>query len=131
MNTLQNNITNSFYTKFYPSLQTFTGSAISTLIIGKLEFWFSYDKYKQGFYKFVEPCDHPLYRRGDSWSEELGVSRKLFAKAFDIIGVRYNSKSAFLKADDKFHGKLYASYHDRRTNQMYFVRNHDFVSQLL
>ncbi len=26
---------------------------------------------------------------------------------------------------------LYASYHDRRTNQMYFVRNHDFVSQLL
>lgn len=131
MNTLQNNLTNSFYTKFYPSLQAFTGSTISTLIIGKLEFWFSYDRYREGFYKFVEPCAHPLYRKGDSWSEELGVSRKLFAKAFDVIGIRYNSKSAYLKAQDKFQGKLYASYHDRKTNRVYFVRNHQFVSQLL
>lgn len=131
MDTLQESLTHSFYTKFYPSLQAFTGSAISTLIIGKLEYWFSVPQFVDGFYKFVEPCGHPLYREGDSWSEELGISRKLFTKAFDIIGVRYNSKSAFLKAEDPFRGKLYASYHDRRTNQTYYVRNHSFVMDFL
>jgi len=98
MSCLQNHVTNSFYTKFYHSLQSFTGSATSTLIIGKLEFWFANPKYKEGFYKFVEPCAHPLYREGDSWSEELGISRKIFAKAFDLIGVRYKSKSAYCPA---------------------------------
>ncbi len=131
MNTSQTHVSNSFYTKFYPSLQAFTGSAISTLIIGKLEFWFSYDKYRKGFYKFVEPCGSPLYRAGDSWSEELCVSRKIFNKAFDIIGVRYKSKSDYLKAEDTFQGKLYASYHDRKTNRTYYVRNHECMSQLL
>src|ERR1700722_1386327 len=131
MSCLQNHVTNSFYTKFYHSLQSFTGSATSTLIIGKLEFWFANPKYKEGFYKFVEPCAHPLYREGDSWSEELGISRKIFAKAFDLIGVRYKSKSAYLNAEDTFQGKLYASYRDRKTNCTYFIRNHDFVSQLL
>ncbi len=131
MNTSQNNVSNSFYTKFYPSLQAYTGSALSTLIIGKLEFWFSYDKYRDSFYKFVEPCESPLYRPGDSWSEELCVSRKIFNKAFDIIGVRYKSKSDYLNAEDTFQGKLYASYHDRKTNRTYYVRNHGYVSQLL
>lgn len=130
MNTLQTT-TSSFYTRFYPSLQSFTGSAFSTLIVGKLEYWFSIPKYVNGFYKFVEPCSHPLYREGDSWSEELGISRKLFAKAFDLIGVRYPSKSAFLKEEDPFKGKLYASYHDRSTNQTYYVRNHSFVADCL
>ncbi|MFZ2198335.1 MAG: hypothetical protein WAV13_11415 [Thermodesulfovibrionales bacterium] len=131
MNTLQNYARNSFYIKFYPSLLSFTGCEKATLIAGKLEYWFSNPKYERGFYKFIEPCAHPLYREGDSWSEELGISRKLFAKAFNIIGVRYNSKSAYLKAEDKFQGKLYASFHDRKTNRTYFVRNHEFTSQLL
>lgn len=131
MNDPQKNATNSFYIKFYPALLSFTGCEKATLISGKLEYWFSNPKYENGFYKFIEPCAHPLYRKGDSWSEELGFSRKLFAKAFDVIGVRYNSKSAYLKAEDKFQGKLYASYHDRKTNRTYFVRNHEFTSQLL
>ena len=131
MNTLQNYATDSFYIKFYPALQAYTGSERATLILGKLEYWFSKPKFENGFYKFVEPCGHPLYRKGDSWSEELGISRKLFAKAFAIIGVRYNSKSNYLKAKDKFQGKLYASYHDRKTNRTYFIRNHEFTSQLL
>lgn len=131
MTTAQNHLTHSFYIKFYPALLSFTCSERATLIAGKLEYWFSKPQYEGGFYKFIEPCADPLYREGDSWSEELGVSRKLFAKAFDIIGVRYSSKSSYLKAEDKFQGKLYASYHDRQTNRTYFVRNHEFTSQLL
>lgn len=129
MNRSKSKLTHSFYIKFYPGINSSIGCEKATLILGRLEYWF--EKYKNGFYKFVEPCNHPLYRDGDSWQEEIGFSRKIFAKAFDLVGVRYKSKSAFLKASDRFKGKLYASYHDRKTNQTYFVRNHDFASQFI
>ncbi|MBP6950976.1 MAG: hypothetical protein KBD36_00300 [Alphaproteobacteria bacterium] len=118
-----------FYIKFYPVIKAEVGCERATLILGRLEYWF--EKYANGFYKFVEPCTHPLYREGDSWSEEIGFSRKIFVKAFDLIGVRYKSKSSFIKVHDKFQGKLYASYHDRKTNQTYFFRNHAFASQFI
>lgn len=124
-----NCLTHSFYIKFYPGIKTSLGCEKAPLILGRLEYWF--EKYAKGFYKFIEPCNHPLYREGDSWSEELGLSRKLFAKAFDLIGVRYISKSAYLNSEDKFQGKLYASYHDRKTNRTYFVRNHEFAAQFI
>lgn len=125
----KNHLTHSFYIKFYPGIKSSLGCEKATLILGRLEYWF--ENYKTGFYKFVEPCGHPLYREGDSWSEELGFSRKIFAKAFDLIGVRYKSKSDYLNTEDKFQGKLYASYHDRKTNRTYFIRNHEFASQFI
>ena len=124
-----NSSKNIFYIKFYPGLKSSLGCEKATLILGRLEYWF--ERYSTGFYKFVEPCQHPLYREGDSWAEEIGFSRKIFAKAFDLIGVRYKSKSAFTKATDKFQGKLYASYHDRKTNQTYFIRNHQFAPEFI
>lgn len=120
---------NSFYIKFYPGIKSSLGCGKATLILGRFEYWFT--KYQQGFYKFIEPCNHPLYRSGDSWAEEIGFSRKVFTKAFDLIGIRYKSKSAFQKSRNKFQGKLYASYHDRKTNQTYFFRNHRFANQFL
>jgi hypothetical protein len=117
----------SFYIKFYPELQRQFGSRNVPLIVGRLEFWFSNPKFKNGFFKFLEPCRHYLYKNGDSWSEELGVSRILFNKAFDLIGIRYKSKADFLSAPDPFQGKLYASYYHRKTNKMFYVRNHAFV----
>lgn len=119
----------SSYIKFYPGIKSTIGCVKATLILGRLEYWF--ERYTSGFYKFVEPCSHPLYREGDSWAEEIGFPRKVFAKAFDLIGVRYKSKSAFMQSKDKFQGKLYASYHDRKTNQTYFIRNHEFASQFI
>jgi len=126
-----NSCEHSYYIKFYPEIKSYFGCEKATLILGRLEYWFAHPRYTIGFYKFVEPCGHPLYREGDSWSEELGFSRKIFAKAFDLIGVRYKSKSAFMNTTDRFQGKLYASYHDRKTNRTYFIRNHEFASQFL
>ncbi|OJX12079.1 MAG: hypothetical protein BGO77_08005 [Caedibacter sp. 37-49] len=97
------------------------------LLKGQLNYWFS--KKPNGFYKFLEPCNHPLYKAGDSWSEELGISRRVFNAVFDLIGIRYNSKTAFKKAKDKFQGKLYASYHDRKTHKMFFIRNAELHQQ--
>lgn len=120
---------NVHYIKFYPCVKSAIGCEKAALLLERMEYWFK--RYSAGFYKFVEPCLHPLYREGDSWSEEIGFSRKIFVKAFDVIGVRYKSKTDFLRANDKFQGKFYASYHDRRTNQTYYVRNHTFVADLL
>ena len=75
-----------------------------------------------------------MYKVGDSWTEELKISRKVFRRAFSFIGTHYKSKSAYLLQSDPFQGKLYASYYDRKTNRTYFLRNHqgvqDFLSSL-
>lgn len=101
----------------------------AAILINRIEYWFT--KKREGFYKFIAPCKHYLYKEGDSWTEELGMSRPTFNKAFSIIGTQYHSKSAFLNETDKFQGKLYASYYDRKSNQMFFVRNHNFVYDFL
>lgn len=115
-----------FFGVFCPQLP-FT--PIINSIISQAEYWFS--KKENGFYKFVEPSDHYLYKEGDSWTEEVGCVRKTFNKAFDIIGVRYKSKSAFLLETNPFKGKLYASYHDRKTGKTYYFRNHALIDQVM
>ncbi|OJX08958.1 MAG: hypothetical protein BGO76_06415 [Caedibacter sp. 38-128] len=120
----------SFIILCYRSQEPGLNSPYVGLLKGQLDYWFSKSKYTKGFYKFLEPCKHPLYRAGDSWSEELGCSRRIFNTAFDNIGIRYNSKTAFMNAQDKFQGKLYASYYDRKTNRTFFVRNHEQSQQI-
>ena len=117
------------FVKYHPHIDKITGSQQGTLILSSLEFWFI--KKPDGFYKFIEPCSHRLYKKGDSWLEEVGLSRKRFARAFEEFGIKYHSRSAFEEAEDKFEGKLYASYYDRHTNQMFFIRNHDLANEVL
>jgi len=82
------------------------------------------------FYKFIEPSSNQrAYKEGDSWTEELCVSRKTFARAFDQIGIRYKSKTSFREAKDKFQGKPYASYYDRQTKQTVFLKNSEIDAQ--
>ena len=95
----------------------------------QLDYWF--EGHPEGYYKFLMPSDHPAYKIGDSWTEELGMSKDEFRTAFDKIGIRYKSKSEFDKAVDKFQGKFYCSYVDRRSNLTYYFRNHDLVDAAL
>ena len=95
----------------------------------QLDYWF--ENHPEGFYKFLLPSEHPAYKAGDSWTEELGMSVDEFRTAFDKIGHRYKSKSEFDKAEDKFQGKFYCSYVDRRSNLTYYFRNHDLVDAAL
>jgi len=118
-----------YYIKYYPEFKREFRSEKAALIFERLEYWSQ--RYSSGFWKFFEPCQHPLYRKGDSWQEEIGISRKVWTKAFAILGTHYKSKSTFLKQSDPFQGKLYASYYDRKTNRTYFFRNHDFVRKFL
>lgn len=114
----------------YPYINRF-GCYKTNLLFAQLQYWF--EKYPQGFCKFFEPCNHPLYRKGESWSEELGFSRITLKKAFSQIGEAYKSKTAFMNEDDPFHGKHFAYYQDRALMKTVFIRNpkppQDFVKE--
>ena len=114
---------------YVKELHSITGGVLSCLVMQQLDYWF--ENHPEGFYKFLLPSEHPAYKDGDSWTEELGMSVDEFRTAFDKIGIRYKSKSEFDKADDKFQGKFYCSYVDRRSNLTYYFRNHDLVDAAL
>jgi hypothetical protein len=113
------------------SLNNSPVNAHGALFVQSIERWFGSSKYKaKGFYKFSAPCQkHPLYREGDSWSEELGVSYRVLRRSIDPVCQHYKTKSLYKQAQDKFNGKLYASYVDRKTSQTYYIRNNALAEQ--
>ena len=114
---------------YVKELHPIAGGVLGCLVMQQLDYWF--EGHPEGFYKFLMPSDHPAYKIGDSWTEELGMSKDEFRTAFDKIGIRYKSKSEFDQAADKFQGKFYCSYVDRRSNLTYYFRNHDLVDAAL
>ena len=56
-------------------LNKLTGSVTASILLQQLIFYASQKKYKP-FYKFIEPCSNELYRKGDSWTEELGFTKR-------------------------------------------------------
>ena len=114
---------------YVKELHTIAGGVLGCLVMQQLDYWF--ENHPEGFYKFLLPSEHPAYKDGDSWTEELGMSRHEFRTAFDKIGIRYKSKSDFDQAVDKFQGLFYCSYVDRRSNLTYYFRNHDLVDAAL
>lgn len=113
---------------YFKDLRQITGSVTGAILMSQLEYWF--EKYPDGFYKFLEPADHELYREGQSWTEELGFSAKEFRCAFDVIGYRYKSKRQFDDAKNKFIVKkesesfvYYCCYHDKIKFLTYYFRN--------
>ena len=112
---------------------------ILSLMINQFEFWFKKQRDKKAkfpnsdkieanvFYKFISPPNkHHLYRKGDSWTEELCITADVFRLHFKKIGVLYKSLSLFKQAQengDVFQGKRYASYYNRLRRQVFFIKN--------
>lgn len=114
---------------YVKELQPLAYSVAGCILMQQLDYWF--ERYPDGFYKFMEPSEHPRYKTGESWCEELAISADEFRTAFDKIGTRYKSKSQFEQSTDKFQGKFYCSYLDRRTNLTYYFRNHPQLDKAL
>jgi len=76
-------------------------SATSTILFQQILFRFKPDKNKKGieFYKFKEPCEHRLYREGDSWVEELGFTKKEFDTALKHIAYGFSKSKEETKVD--------------------------------
>jgi hypothetical protein len=114
---------------YVKELHAIAGGILGCLVMQQLDYWF--EGHPRGFYKFLLPSEHPAYKDGDSWTEELGMSKDEFRTAFDKIGIRYKSKSEFDQTVDKFQGRFYCSYVDRRSNLTYYFRNHELVDAAL
>jgi hypothetical protein len=72
---------------YCPTWNFFTGSPRATIFLKHaINLWFRNGR--KPFYKFSRPCDDSLYRRGESWEEELGMSRGEFETARGKIGLR-------------------------------------------
>jgi hypothetical protein len=122
-----------YFVAYNPTLSHKFGSTIAAAIFQRFEYWADKMKTRQdgqgAFYKFIDSCQHPCYKPGDSWCEELGISRKVFRNHFAKIGIAYKSKSDFLKKADPFEGKYFAYYQDCKTNKTIFVRNHPLLQE--
>lgn len=114
---------------YVKELRVFTDSVVGCILMQQLDYWF--ERYPDGFYKFLEGSDHPKYVAGQSWSEEIGISSTEFRTAFDKIGIRWKSKTEFEQSEDKFQGQFYASYQDKRANLTFYFRNHELVDAAL
>lgn len=114
---------------YVKELRPITGSVTACVLMQQLDHWFA--QYPDGFYKFMAPCNAKKYREGDSWSEELGMSKDEFRGAFDKIGTRYSTKTSFVAASDKFQDKFYCSYHDKKEGLTWYFRNHELVDKML
>ena len=73
---------------YRPKLNQITGSVLSTILLQQIIYWAN--KSSNLFYKFKEPCEHKFYKPGDSWTEELGFSRREFDTAITKIAKKYN-----------------------------------------
>lgn len=81
---------------YRPSLAQAIGGVLPAILLQQIWFRWSYHELRP-FYKFRSPCRHKLYREGDDWSTELGVSPAEFDTALKAIGTkitRGTSKSA-------------------------------------
>ncbi|WP_299466410.1 hypothetical protein [uncultured Microscilla sp.] len=116
---------------YVKELRDLTGSINAAILMQQLDYYFICRP--RGFYKFSQPSGHPEYRKGDSWVETLNFSFKEYKGAWQRIGITYASKTAYNQAEgDKFQGKLYCAYIDRKqNNKTYYFRNHALVDQSL
>lgn len=113
-------------------LRTITGSISAAILWERLNSKFK--KNPEGFWKFAAPCDHRLYKAGQSWTEELGFSIYEFRTTFSKIGIAYKSKQRFEDAKTPFikNGKEYAfiSYHDRKESLTYYRANTKLIAEI-
>jgi hypothetical protein len=63
------------------------GDGNAAIFLAQVLFWWKV-KGRQKFYKFNSPCDHALYRPGDSWLEEVCLRRTMFATARRRVAVK-------------------------------------------
>lgn len=77
---------------YRPEFNQITGSVTASILLQQIIYRYTRND-RQPFYKFKEPCNHKLYTNGDSWTEELGFTKKEFDGAIKKIGFKRTSKT--------------------------------------
>ena len=67
-----------------PEYKKKLGSLPAAVLLSQMLYWWEVSGYGT-FYKFKSPCKHKLYRVGDSWCEELGLTIREFDTALSKL----------------------------------------------
>lgn len=108
-----------------------SGDEKSCLMMAQIEYWFG--KQPNGFYKFMTPpnSENPFYKEGDSWTEEMGMSKDKINNALRPICIQYKSFTEYKNEEDKFKGRYYCSYYHKLSHRTYYFRNHNLTNEAL
>ncbi len=117
------------YLKFDTAVSDHFGSNNTAIAFARLIYWFG--KKPDGFYKFKEACKHPLYKAGDSWSEDLKMTKRILDPILKRLITHHISKNSYRESKDKFAGKMFCSYTERNTNRTFYFMDRDAVDQFL
>lgn len=82
---------------FHPSwrLHPMLNSYAACILLQQMVYWQKKMmlKGRTEFYKFRAPCDHAMYSTGDSWTEELGMSRDELDAALKKIAKKFTKSN--------------------------------------
>lgn len=97
---------------YRPRWNTFTGGVNATILLQQVIYrWVQ--KNRHPFYKFSRPCKSSYYRPGDSWEEELGMSRREFESARKKVAAKTQGNltptSLISYWTDRYHRTWYAA----------------------
>lgn len=119
---------------YNPSLRNYFKNITACILFQQLCYWVEKNNSQDNsFYKFVEPCKHPLYKQGDSWCEELNFSKKEFKHARLECITHYSSKKKWkqaVKEGDPFKGKPFCSYVDKQNHLTHYVSNYSRIEEI-
>lgn len=116
------------YISYFPCYNGITGGIVSSILFGRLEYWFSRTN-GEPFFKYLSPNVNS--KEGDTWVEEVGITEDEFRTAFSKIAKVWKSKTEYENAEDKFCGFMYCSYIDKILHKTYYVRNNQKVEENL
>lgn len=113
------------------SLRAIGGSVTATILLQQL--MFRDDGRGEKFYKFTEPCKHPKYRPGDSWTEELGFSVNEFNTALGKIGFKLGKKAKEQYGDcyEEEKAKAIVWYYTDNERVTWYTVNNELLSNLI
>jgi len=89
---------------YRPELNVLTGgNVVATILLQQIVYWW-FKNGRQKFYKFRDKpkSPHKLYKDGDSWCEELGVSGKVFDTALKKIGYKIGKARNVIPKEEAF-----------------------------
>jgi len=110
---------------YRPELNKITGSITASILLNQIIYWWNKSG-KRKFYKFTEPCGHKLYKKGDSWCEELGFTKRQFNTAIKKIAFKRGKTKNLIKKEDAI-----VEYYTNSERLTYYIVKVDLFNTLL
>lgn len=108
---------------YLPELNEVTGGVLQTIIVTRVAYWYKRMK-GEPFYKFfTAPTKYnPAYKVGQSWSEEMGMTKKQLSYNFPKTGQKLS------KGDKKIHDTFFWYWTD--SNRLtWFLLNTEYTNK--